>query len=259
MKTRMKSKYFRIFLTVTGIIALALFVIPILFSVGLNIGNLTGILVSLALMIYGIFFHRINSVRKQWKKDKVKKYFVYFAEGMILLVAALTIILTFCMVKGAVNAPTGSETVIVLGCRVYGERPSLSLIERMDAAYEYLTENPQSYCVVSGGQGTGESISEAECMYRYLTGKGIAPERIFKEEKSTSTRENLAYSLKVIKANDLPVEIAIATSEYHQYRVSLIAGALGLENTAVSGRTAWWLFPTFYVRELYAILYEWIF
>ena len=96
-------------------------------------------------------------------------------------------------------------------------------------------------------------------MYRYLTVKGIDGNRIFKEEESTSTRENIAFSLKVIKENNLSDEIAIATSEYHQYRVSLIAEGLGVENTAVSGRTAVWLFPTFYVRELYAILYELVF
>ena len=50
--------------------------------------------------------------------------------------------------------------------------------------------------------------------------------------------------------------IAIATSEYHQYRASQIAKSLGFSVGAVSGHTAWWLFPTFYMRELYGILYQ---
>lgn len=258
VKQPMKTKLLRICFIVTGILAFAIFTIPILFSVGLNLGNLTGILVSLALVMYGLFFQQINNIRKKWKQERLKKYFVYFAEGIVVLVASLTIILTVLMVRGATRAPEGKETLIVLGCRVYGERASLSLVERLEAACEYLAENPKSYCVVSGGQGTGEDISEAECMYRYLTDRGIAAERIFKEEASTSTRENLAFSLEVIEENDLPAEIAIATSEYHQYRVSLIAKKAGITNTAVSGKTAWWLFPTFYVRELYAILYEWL-
>lgn len=96
-------------------------------------------------------------------------------------------------------------------------------------------------------------------MYRYLTDKGIDGNRIYKEDASTSTRENLEFSLQVIKENNLPQNIAIATSEYHQYRVSLVARGLGVKNTAVCGKTAKWLFPTFYVRELYGILYEWVF
>lgn len=259
MKSRKRIRLFPMLLVIVGVLAFIVFAVPLFLTVGLNIGNITGLGVSLLLVAYGIFFTPINRLRKDWKKRKYKRFLVYFAEGMVVLTGCMVVVLSSFMVKAAVNGPKGTETVIVLGCRVYGEVPSLSLRERMDAAYEYLLEHPQAYCVVSGGQGVGENISEAECMYRYLTAKGIDGARIFKEEESTSTRENIAFSLQVIEKHKLPDDIAIATSEYHQYRVSLIAKGLGVENTAVSGRTAVWLFPTFYVRELYAILYEWIF
>ena len=254
---RMK-KFFRVCLVVIGGLAFLAFAVPLSLTVTLNIGNLTGLLVSAAMVIYGLFYEKIHALRMKWKKRKFLKFVVCFTEGMIGLVAVLAVLLTILMIKGAVNSPKGNETLIVLGCRVYGENPSLSLRERLDAAYEYLTKNPDTYCVVSGGQGDGENISEAECMYRYLTGKGIDGARIYKEEASASTRENISFSLKVIAENNLPSDIAIATSEYHQYRVSLIAKGLGVKNTAVNGRTAIWLFPTFYVRELYGILYEWV-
>ena len=254
-----KIKFLPMMLVVVGILAFVVFAVPLSLTVGLNIGNLTGLIVSGLFIVYGLFFSKINKLRKNWKKKKYKRFLIYFAESMVVLIGCLVLILSVLMVKGATNAPKGRETVIVLGCRVYGEAPSLSLRERLDAAYEYLQAYPEVYCVVSGGQGDGENISEAECMYRYLTNKGIDEARIFKEDKSTSTRENIAFSLEIIEENNLPKEIAIATSEYHQYRVSLIAKALDVTNTAVSGKTAPWLFPTFYVRELYAILYEWVF
>ena len=141
-------------------------------------------------------------------------------------------------------------------CKVYGEHASRSLRERLDAALIYLEENPNSQCIVSGGMGEGEKISEAECMYRYLTKKGINSSRIIKEDKSTSTRENLRFSKKIMEEKGLGNNIAIATSEYHQYRASQIAKSLGFSVGAVSGHTAWWLFPTFYMRELYGILYQ---
>ncbi len=176
---------------------------------------------------------------------------ILFLTGIIVV-----IFFTICMVKAAVHKPTGEETLIVLGCRVYGETPSLSLKERLDAAYEYLTEHPETACIVSGGKGDGENISEAEAMYRYLIKKGIHEKRIYRENKSTTTRENLEFSKKIIEENQLSEKIAIATNEYHQYRVFLITRRMGMENTAVSGKTAWWLLPTFYVRELYGILYQ---
>lgn len=249
----------RIVLVAVGGCSLPLFVLPLLLSVGLGIGNLTGIVVCLLLIFYGLFFSKVNELRKKWKKKRAVKFLVYGAEGMVLLVFTLAIVMTSLMVHAANKEPEGKETLIVLGCRVYGENASLSLRERLDAAYEYLEANPGTYCVVSGGQGPGENISEAECMYRYLTNKGIDGSRIYKEDKSTSTRENLEYSLQVIRENNLPQDIAIATSEYHQYRVGLVAKGLGVENAAVCGKTAVWLFPTFYIRELYGILYEWVF
>lgn len=259
MKKGKKMKPIQLLLVLVGLLTFIVFAIPLSLSVNLNIGNLTGLTVSILLVIYGVFLNQINQLRSDWKKKRYKKLLVYFAEGVAILAVLLVTLLSILMVRFAVNEPMDNETLIVLGCRVYGENPSLSLRERLDAAYEYLCTNPETYCVVSGGQGTGEDISEAECMYRYLTAKGIGENRIFKEEKSSSTRENIAFSMKIIEENNLPDKVAVATSEYHQYRVHLIAKELGVENTAVSGRTAIWLFPTFYVRELYGILYEWLF
>ena len=67
----------------------------------------------------------------------------------------------------------------------------------MERAGEYLEENPETKAVLSGGKGTGEDITEAEAMYRYLEKKGISPERLLKEEHSTNTSENLKFSLEI--------------------------------------------------------------
>ena len=258
-KKRIGLIIFRIILVAVGVYSLPLFLIPLSLSVGVNIGNATGIGVAVLLIVYGLFFTIINRGIRTSLKHKVLRYFVYFAGLVASTILVLVIVLTTLMVGAMNNAPKGQETLVVLGCRVYGERPSLSLQERLDVALVYLEEHPETYCVVSGGQGDGENISEAECMYRYLTDRGIDGIRIFKEDASTTTRENLEYSLAVIEENGLPQEIAIVTSEYHQYRASLVAKELGLSNTAVCGKTAKWLLPTFYIRELYGILYQWVF
>lgn len=171
----------------------------------------------------------------------------------------LVIIMTTLMVKAAAARPAENATVIVLGCKVYGERPSIMLEARLDAALEYLNANPESACIVSGGQGSDELIPEAECMYLYLTSHGIAAERIYQEDKSTTTRENIAFSYEIIKEQGLNASIAIATNEFHEYRAGKIAENFGLEYGAVSGSTVLWLLPTYYARELLAILYEWFF
>ena len=245
-------------LLVFSVVIVLWFLLPLMVSGNFNIGSFTGIVVGTVLFLYALFQRRIHRFLAEWMQHSWKKWIVWGIAAMILLIVGLINLESICLVRAACKKPSPESTVVVLGCRVYGENPSLSLVERLEAAYTYLQEHEEAACVLSGGQGKGEDISEAECMYRYLVDKGIAPSRLFKEEKSTSTRENLSFSITVIEENGLNPKIAIATSEYHEYRAAKIAESLGVECAAVPAHTAIWLFPTYYVRELYAILYEWL-
>lgn len=232
------------------------FSIPVFTHRILNIGNITGLVVSGVLLIAGIFYKNFLQGILYLQKYFFGKCVIGIMIIGIGIVAIIAVIETVLIVKASTKKPQENTTLIVLGCKVYGEHASRSLRERLDAALIYLEENPDSQCIVSGGMGEGEKISEAECMYRYLIKKGIHSSRIIKEDKSTSTRENLRFSKKIIEERGLSKNIAIATSDYHQYRASKIAKTLGFSVGAVPGHTAWWLFPTFYVRELYGILYQ---
>ena len=202
------------------------FSIPLFTHRILNIGNLTGLVVSGILLIGGIFYKNFQQGIFYLQKYFLGKCVIGIMAIAIGIVVITAVIETVLIVKASAKKPQENATLIVLGCKV------------------------------SGGMGEGEKISEAECMYRYLTKKGINSSRIIKEDKSTSTRENLRFSKKIIEEKGLGNNIAIATSEYHQYRASQIAKSLGFSVGAVSGHTAWWLFPTFYMRELYGILYQ---
>ena len=96
-------------------------------------------------------------------------------------------------------------------------------------------------------------------MYQYLVSKGIAPHRLYQEDKSTSTRENILFSYQLIKKENLPKAITIITNEFHEYRAQTIARRLNIKSYAISAHTAWWLFPTYFVREIFGIVYEFIF
>lgn len=160
------------------------------------------------------------------------------------------------IVNAARKEPVKEATVVVLGCRVYGTKPSVMLKARLDAAYEYLAKHPDAPVIVCGGQGDDEEISEALCMYEYLVEKGIAPERIYMEDKSTSTRENLMYAKEIIDSEELSEHVAIATNDYHELRASLVADSIGLSSSAISAKTQLHLLPKHYVRELVGVLVE---
>lgn len=113
--------------------------------------------------------------------------------------------------------------------------------------------------MLSGGQGSDENISEAQCMYDALTALGISPARLYMEDNSTSTKENFENSNEIIERYGLKTDIAVVTNEFHEYRAKMLAGEIGLGFSAVPAKTAGWLFPTYLVREWYAIIFEVLF
>lgn len=150
------------------------------------------------------------------------------------------------------------DYLVVLGCGVHGTRPSRSLQDRIDVAYEYLNEHPEVICVVSGGQGPDEGISEALCMFRELTAMGIDESRIWMEDQSTSTRENLKFSLAVIeeKTGAAPENIGILSSEYHLLRAKMLASQEGFTAWGVPAETHHvTLFVNYFLREIVSVWY----
>ena len=154
----------------------------------------------------------------------------------------------------------GLDAIIVLGAQVREDGPSSVLKYRLDAAADYLKKNPETLCVVSGGQGYNEPFPEAEGMRRYLEAAGIAPERIIMEDRSENTAENMAFS-KAILEKRLAAQsgIGIVTNNFHMYRALRTAGKTGLTNVCgISAGSAPLYLPNNILRECLAIVKSWV-
>ena len=122
-------------------------------------------------------------------------------------------------IPGVRDARTDTDAhpnaIIGLGAGGNGSTPSLSMCNRLDAARDYLGGNPDALAVVSGGQGEGEDITEAQAMADYLTAHGIDSARIVQEDQSRTTRENLENSFAILRARgyDPADTVGIETSE----------------------------------------------
>lgn len=174
--------------------------------------------------------------------------------GLVLLTAVATGI--YVGKAAASKAAPGCDYVVVFGAGINGTEPSVILRERMEAALAYLQENPETVCVVSGGQGAGEEITEAQCMFDYLTARGIAGERVWMEDKSTSTEENISFSLELIRSRteSAPERIGLVSSEFHLFRASLMAEDLGIEAELIPAKTRiGTLRMNYYLREIPAV------
>jgi len=177
-------------------------------------------------------------VPKIFKKSRGVIRFVTFLLCIFLLIAGITEAL---IIKASFGSPeTETKYLLVLGAKVRADGPSLSLLDRIDTAYDYLTAHPDTIAVVTGGKGDDEPITEAKCMYDSLVALGISPGRIWVEDKATSTWENLQYSLALIeeKTGSRPTEVAVLSSEYHLFRASLFTKAAGAEFIGIPAATS---------------------
>lgn len=176
----------------------------------------------------------------------------------LTLAAAGGAVLSTMMLAAAAREPREPSTVVVLGCQIKGDQPSLMLQWRLEEALEYLRQNPQAPVVCTGGVGTGERYSEAEVMRRYLERSGIDAQRIYVEEASSSTKENISFSAKLIAEENLPRSVAVASDRFHQLRAHYYARQNGLEGASLATQTPWGIAPSYWVREWFAICKMWV-
>lgn len=233
----------QIALIIIGAAVFLLFAIAV-FDRVLNFGNIAGMLFGIAYIVIGLLMNRTDSSNQKY---------IFIIALCVLLLTILKMREIYAAGKTKISS---KKVIIVLGCRVRGDEPSLSLIKRVDAAYKFLLFNPESVAILSGGQGKDENISEAQCMQQFLYARGISKDRLILEDRSTSTDENIRFSLQIIETLDLDRNVAIATSEYHQKRAANICEKYGLNSTPVSSKTKWTLLPTFLLRELFAEIKE---
>lgn len=194
--------------------------------------------------------------QKGWRPARIMKriYLSLAAAGFLLFALLELVIFSGAHTDRELNA----DCVLVLGAGVNGTEPSPILKSRLDAALSYLQSHPDVPILVSGTQGTGEDISEAEAMRRYLVQKGVENDRICLEEAAGNTEENIRYSKALMEKmgmNPGNITVALVTSEFHLYRARYLAARSGLHVVGIAAKT-----PdaaaraNFYAREAFGLV-----
>lgn len=220
-----------------------------------NIGSKTGFVMAVLAIFCGFRFERISEYLSYL--DKKKQRALMILPAIIILPAVLT---TSVMYLTPLKYKP-CRTMIILGCGVNDDgSPTIVEKRRLDRALEYLREYPETAIVAAGGlRDDFGGYQEADSMADYLTAHGINEKMIYKEEKSSSTYENINYSAEIINENGLSKEVLIVTDRFHQYRSVKFAENAGLEPYSLPVKTDWYIWPAYYIREMYAVLGSWIF
>ena len=196
-------------------------------------------LVCMCLMGLLLFYNICYMTRNKFPKTTrvVKRVFTF-----LLCIGILVVGVTECLI---IHASFGDqdetcEYMLVLGAKVRYDGPSVSLMDRIKATAAYMDAYPDVIAIVSGGQGPDEPMTEAKCMFEELVKLGVPPERIWLEEKATSTWENLHFALDLIeeKTGQRPEKIGLLSSEYHLFRAKMFARACGVEAVGIPAHTS---------------------
>lgn len=207
----------------------------------MGVGEAVIITIGICFILWSSFY---DAAKKKGFLRFLKRLFVFAMTVIVLYSGAI-------FIYGNMDTATYSdeEYVIVLGAGLYGEKPSPVLVNRLDKTVEYMNNNQNATAIVSGGQGNGESITEALAMERYLISKGISANRIIKEEQSTSTYENFEYSKNYIDGN-----VVFITNDFHVLRSMQMAKMNGIDARHIGAPTPLSIIPVSCVRELLAQL-----
>ena len=236
---------------------------------GFNWRNFLGFLIGLVLCAASItpeLSYRLlqsTSFVDIHNEQGIATYVYQFIESAVYLclsyaecILISTIIIT---VKAARLIPSfDKDYLLILGCYVKPDGdPGGLLKSRLDRAIEFKKMQKEKtgkklILVPSGGKGNDESISEAECMKRYLMKQGINKRDILMEDRSTNTEENIRFSNDLIKLRNKKAKIAFATTNYHVFRTGVLAAEQGLCFEGMGAKTHIYFWINAFVREFIA-------
>lgn len=224
------------------------------FRSNLTLGLILMYLLTATLFLYTRFYHRIDLFCQQGVGRLLK----------LLFFAGLLFFASLCLLMAKSAKPTVTyqeKALIVLGAGLRGDTVSDTLQRRLNAAVDYHQQNPTALLVVSGGQGPGETRTEASAMRDYLVQHGVAAKQILLEDRSVSTETNFLYSRALLAQHGVQTDDAIAfvTNDFHCYRSAQYAKRSGFTDVAcLSVNTSPAVIFAATMREALAICALWV-
>lgn len=219
-----------------------------------RLSNLLSLLVGLGIIGFVIFSVLVQKIG--WEPLAVVRSVLL---GVLTYISFLFLcFLVYAFFYSRVRSSRKVDFVVVLGSGLMGSRVTPLLASRLDRAQQVyeraLRKGRSPLLVTSGGQGPGEDLPESHAMAAYLVDHGVPDDQILREDRSTTTWENLTFS------RDLMVELRpqyrclIVTNNFHAFRAALTARKAKVNGQVVGSPTAAYYWPTATIREFVAIL-----
>ncbi|MFF7159099.1 ElyC/SanA/YdcF family protein [Streptomyces sp. NPDC008139] len=184
--------------------------------------------------------------------------------GTATVLAGYVVFLFLCFIVygslyGWLTVRRKTDYVVVLGSGLIGgtKVPPL-LASRLDRArtvhHRLSSRGRRPVLLTSGGQGPDEKLPESHAMADYLVAQGFPADLIEREDRSTTTEENLRFSKSIMERNKADYRCVVVTNNYHVLRAAVTARRLGVRGHVVGAPTAAYFWPSATIREFVAML-----
>lgn len=151
--------------------------------------------------------------------------------------AAWVLCVIAVVIWGARDMARPADAIVVLGAAQYAGRPSPVLKARLDHALILWNRGLAKRMVLTGGRGTGDTISEAAVGRRYVMKAGVADSLILLENEGRTTSASLDAVATIMKREELE-RVILVSDPFHMLRLQILASKLGVESVTSPTRTS---------------------
>ncbi|MFE5243421.1 MULTISPECIES: YdcF family protein [unclassified Streptomyces] len=167
----------------------------------------------------------------------------------------------YAFLYGRLLVRRSADFVVVLGSGLVGGStvPPLlaSRLKRGREVHARLSRRGGSpVLITSGGQGPDEDLPESHAMADHLVAEGFPAHLIRREDRSTTTEENLRFSKAIMEEAKPGYRCVVVTNNYHAFRAALTARRVRIRGQVVGAPTAAYFWPNATIREFAAVLMD---
>jgi uncharacterized SAM-binding protein YcdF (DUF218 family) len=141
------------------------------------------------------------------------------------------------LVWSSIDQARPAESIVVLGAAQYDGKPSPVLRARLDHGIDLWNRGMGKVLVLTGGQGHGDTTSEAAVGRTYARKHGVPDTVILLESRGRTTRESMLGVAEILQSRRIRTAILVS-DPFHMLRLSIIGRRFGLTPYTSPTRTS---------------------
>lgn len=163
-----------------------------------------------------------------------KKKILIIILSIFLFISLLTLFINIYMVSSVknniisiddANDIKDIDVIMILGCKVEDNRPSLMLEKRLDKGIEIYNKIHSKILVTGSGEKEDGNLDEITIMSKYLIDHNVDPSDILLDYEGFTTYDSIYRAKHILNTQ----KMVIITQEYHIYRSLFLANKLGVK------------------------------